>query len=74
MINENDTWCVVEKKPQYPVTWEECARVLEVPDCFGMLGYKLKLLSNFQKLLVCRDAYWKICSYKKTIIKKLMLL
>lgn len=50
----------VKKQPKYPKTYVECAKTL---DCFCAAyidGYKCELLDNFQKLLICRDAYWKI--------------
>ena len=68
----NATKIVLEKKKkEYPKTYEECAEVLDV--CSGeTLGYGdltllndyefnlYTLLENFRKLLICRDAYWKI--------------
>ena len=48
------------KQPQYPKTYEECEKILR---CFSSVyvdGYKTELLEVFQKLLICRDAYWKI--------------
>lgn len=47
----------------YPKTYEECCEVLKTPiDNFISkgAGYKAELLSTFQKLLICRDAYWQI--------------
>ena len=50
-------------KPQYPKTYEECCDVL-IPDCveFNVIlnGYNSVLLEEFGKLLICRDAYWKL--------------
>lgn len=49
-----------KKKPKYPKTFVECAKIL---DCFCseyIGGYKCELLENLQELLICRDAYWKI--------------
>lgn len=53
---------VVRKTPQYPKTYEECEKILKLEDSIieGCLGYEYKLLNAFQKLLLCRDAYWKI--------------
>lgn len=47
---------------RYPKTYEECCEVLGLKDSIieGCLGYEYKLLNAFQKLLMCRDAYWKI--------------
>lgn len=52
----------VEKKPEYPKTYEECEKILGLEDSIieGCLGYEYKLLNAFQKLLMCRDAYWKV--------------
>lgn len=51
----------VKKKPQYPKTYEECAKVLlERASVRNDIGYKGDLLIALQQLLVCRDAYWKI--------------
>lgn len=59
---ENDKTFVVRKQPQYPKTYEECCKILGLEDSIieGCLGYEYKLLNAFQKLLLCRDAYWKI--------------
>ena len=58
----NATKIVLEKKkPKYPQSYEECCKVIEVPHIKNYVaGYKNGLLDNFQKLLICRDAYWKI--------------
>lgn len=51
----------VRKKPQYPKTYEECAQILlERASVRNDIGYKGDLLIALQRLLVCRDAYWKI--------------
>ena len=56
----NATNIVLEKqKKEYPKTYEECAEVLG--ECAIMThGYKRDVLNALQKLIVCRDAYWKI--------------
>ena len=59
----NATKIVLEKKEkEYPKTYEECEKILGLEDSIieGCLGYEYKLLNAFQKLLMCRDAYWKI--------------
>ena len=55
-----------KKKTEYPKTYEECVRILGL----GVLNelkhynlnilYKKDLIVSFQKLLICRDAYWMI--------------
>ena len=51
-----------KKKPKYPTTYEECCEVLSLGEDGRLYtkGYKASLIQNFQKLLICRDAYWKI--------------
>lgn len=60
----NATKIVLEKKKkEYPKTYEECAKELgynQVMPKDHILGYMGTLLSTFQQLLICRDAYWKI--------------
>ena len=58
----NATKIVLEKKKkEYPKTYEECAKVLlDRASIRNDFGYKGELLVALQKLLVCRDAYWKI--------------
>lgn len=58
----NATKIILEKKKKgYPKTYEECCKVLGI-DTLGHSadGYKWEILSTFQNLLICRDAYWKI--------------
>ena len=52
-------------KKEYPKTYEECAEIiaeLTGSDCNpkGCMGYMSVQLTALQKLLICRDAYWKI--------------
>ena len=64
----NATKIVLEKKrPKYPQTYEECCEIVKVEKKHTLEGeiirknnYKIDLLESFQKLLICRDAYWKI--------------
>ena len=53
----------VKNKPQYPKTYVECCEIIKkVAKTTHELdiAYNPHLIYNFQKLLVCRDAYWKI--------------
>ena len=51
----NTTKIVLEKKNRYPQTYEECCKVLDWNHRdYDRVGYE------FQVLLLCRDAYWKI--------------
>lgn len=70
----NATKIVVEKKKkEYPKTYEECCKELNIAvrdldildnmlDTIEIIYYKNldRLLNSFRKLLICRDAYWKI--------------
>ena len=52
---------ITKKKKEYPKTYEECcAELNNYPFENGVDGYKFELLSTFQNLIICRDAYWKI--------------
>ena len=51
---------VIKKKPQYPKTYIECAKILNCFSASYIDGYKNELLEKLQELLICRDAYWKI--------------
>ena len=63
----NTTKIVLEKKKkEYPKTYKECCEVVKVGKEHTLEGttirinYKIALLESFQKLLICRDAYWKL--------------
>ena len=58
-----------KKKKEYPKTYKECLKVLNIEGgrlCFnnsGITQYERDLyimMNNLSKLLICRDAYWKI--------------
>ena len=69
---DNYTWLTkdlndMEKKPKYPKTYVECCEIVKVGKERTLEGeiirknnYKIALLESFQKLLICRDAYWKL--------------
>lgn len=51
----------VVRKSQFPKTYEECCSVLKYePNEDVVSCYRGKLIESFVKLLICRDAYWKI--------------
>ena len=60
-VDEGEYYAVRRKK-EYPKTYEECCKILDITPIrrIGDIGYKRTLLNVFEKLLVCRDAYWKI--------------
>lgn len=53
---------ILKKKPKYPKDYEECCDILGriYPITDDVEGYKWELIMKFQRLIVCRDAYWKI--------------
>lgn len=52
----------VKKKPQYPRNYDECCEVLDYNKnlVIGTMPREYENLIKLQKLLICRDAYWKI--------------
>ena len=57
----NATKIVLEKKKkEYPKTYKECYQITGLLKTSDIYGYKNGLLFDFQKLLIARDAYWKI--------------
>lgn len=54
-----------EKKKEYPKTYKECCKVLGIDSGCLLASYDIglwkdELLGSLQKLLICRDAYWKV--------------
>lgn len=62
----NATKIVLEKKKkEYPKTYFECSHIIDKMACnidkmSQDFSYKPSLIYALQKLLICRDAYWKI--------------
>ena len=55
----------IKTKPKYPKTYVECCEILYPNENFQTVsqpikGHNGKKLFALQKLLICRDAYWKI--------------
>jgi hypothetical protein len=60
-LQEDGYFSWVNRKPKYPKTFEECLNILYCKSVLRtIIGHKAELLLNLEKLLVCRDAYWKI--------------
>ena len=59
-LQEDGYFSWVEKKKEYPKTYTECSDILSVYTDPDISGYKGELLWAFQKLLICRDAYWMV--------------
>ena len=60
---ENGKTFVVRKQPPYPKTFENCLKILgyNIAHTIPMNhGHNGSLMMKFQRLLICRDAYWKI--------------
>lgn len=60
-VDEGEYYAV-RRKPIYPQTYEECCEVLSLGEDGRLYtkGYKANLIQDFQKLIICRDSYWKI--------------
>ena len=59
-VDEGEYYAV-RRKSLYPKTYEECCEIIGYePDRQTVTGYDAELIENFQKLIICRDAYWKI--------------
>ena len=62
-----DKIVLAKKRARYPQSYEECCEIVKVGKEHTLEGeiirinnYKIAILESFQKLLICRDAYWKI--------------
>lgn len=65
VVSDGGKFYVVKKSPQYPKTHVECCEILYPNENFQTVaqpikGHHGKKLFALQKLLVCRDVYWKI--------------
>ena len=60
LVLDNGKYLIKDKKPQYPKFPDECCDFLGTTDSTVMSGYRHELLYGLQKLLICRDAYWKL--------------
>ena len=48
-----------DKKISFPKSYDECCKILlERASSRNNIGYKGELIVNFQKLILCRNAYW----------------
>lgn len=59
---ENGKTFVVRKQPSYPKTYEECLKILGYNQSYTIPmnhGHNGLLMMKLQRLLICRDAYWK---------------
>lgn len=53
-------YCDETKISKYPTTYKECCKITaDVADA-SLTCFACKLLNDFQKLLLCRNAYWEI--------------
>ena len=50
---------VLKRQTKLFKTFEECSKYLDA-DSLKNYGYKGGLVESFQKLLICRDTYWKL--------------
>lgn len=58
---ENRDWSTFKVEPQFPMTVEDCAELLDINNnIISVCGYKGDELRLLQQLLICRDAWWKV--------------
>lgn len=73
IVVEGGRTFVQKKKPKYPMTYEECCKVLGIAfvytDIMGVTNKEYDLYLNFIKLIRCRDAYWKIAGEEMGLSK-----
>ena len=62
VVDEGEYYAV--KRSPYPKTYEECCSILPVLFTGVVKGYNSDKLYNFQKLLICYDAYRKVAGMK----------
>lgn len=72
-VDEGKYYAVRRKSP-YPKTYEECCKVLLLkPEratySVSGLEYERHLIVNLQRLLICRDVYWKIAGEQMGLSK-----
>ena len=68
-LQEDGYFSWVEKKKEYPKTYEECCEVLGIEGNSLLINTKHitdyerdlgNLMGQLHRLIICRDAYWKI--------------
>lgn len=57
---ENGKYYAVKKQFKYPKTYEECKSILGITTSMARPDYNGDLIVAIQKLLIYRNAYWKI--------------
>lgn len=60
---ENRDWSTfkVKVEPQFPTNYIECCRLIDIDEEHQCnYGYCAGILDSFQKLIIARDAWWKI--------------
>lgn len=56
--------------PPFPATYEECCKIMGMyPKINDLHGYKGHEFTKLQRLIVCRDAYWKLIGERKGLNK-----
>ena len=72
-IDDDSKIVLTKKQLRYPKTYEECCKVLSLGEDSKLYtkGYKASIIQGFQKLLICRDAYWKIAGEEMGLDKPL---
>ena len=65
LIQEDGKWFVVKKKNEYPKTYKECCEIINCVEYYKLaLCFYTDKIDALYKLLICRDAYWKLAGKK----------
>lgn len=68
-IDDNSQNIILEKikSEEFPRTPEECCDILGIAYANYCVRYAEDLMDNFQQLLICRAAYWKIAGWSSKV-------
>lgn len=53
-------YCDETKISKYPTSYDECCKITEDVADASLTCFACRLLNDFQKLLLCRNAYWEM--------------
>lgn len=56
----NGDFVMIKKQPKHPTTYKDYCSFLGIDDKNCVVGHMALKLEALQRLLICRDAYWKI--------------
>ena len=83
LINEDGIWYVVEKHPEYPLKFDDCANIVYGEMSWTNLGISMTIgdlldmqledkMCDLTRLIICRNAYWKLYGERNNLGKPWM--